>query len=333
MKGGLLAIFIILSACSHKPDKQVTRAFYYWKSKVNITEPEKQKLDSLSVSRLYLKFFDVDLDKATRQPIPVASIRFPDSALDKFTITPVVFITNETFAGLDSTGVDTLAIRVADLLTGLGEGLKLDNEWQIDCDWTQTTRERYFRFLQQLRLQPFCQGKTLSATIRLHQLKYTKTTGIPPADRGLLMAYNMGNLRHPETKNSIIDPDILNQYTGKMNKYPLPLDIALPLFDWWVWFRNDQFKGLVRTETIPYSMYKKEKVVFPGQTIINGYTFEKGDWLRYENSPYVSLLETGYQLNRRTNTDSFTVIFYHLDPSTLSKYDLHELETVYRRFR
>lgn len=329
----LLAITLFLSACTSKPDKQVTRAFYYWKSRVNISPEESKKLDSLSVHRLYVKFFDVTLDETSRQPVPAAIIQFPDSGMGPYPITPVVFITNETFAALDSTGTDSLAIRVAGLLTQLGEGIKLDKELQLDCDWTLGTRDRYFRFLRKIRQEPFARDKILSATIRLHQLKYTRRTGIPPVDRGLLMAYNMGNLRHPETQNSILDPDILNQYTGKMSQYPLPLDMALPLFDWWVWFRQGQYKGLVSTETLPFAQVKKEKISFDNQTTLNGHTFEKGDWLRYENSPYMSLLETGYQLNRRSNTDSLTILFYHLDPANLSKYTLHELETVYRRFR
>lgn len=335
MKGSLIAIALFLSACTSKPDKQVTRAFYHWKSRVNISGRETQALDSLSVTRLYIKFFDVEWDDAKNQPVPVAMVRLPKTEIPQYGITPVVFITNETLQKLDENGVDTLAGKLAGLLLELtpASGWKIDKEVQLDCDWTAATRDRYFRLLEQVKKQPYFTGKILSATIRLHQLKYTQSNGIPPVDRGLLMAYNMGNLRLPETRNSIIDPDILNQYIGKMSNYPLPLDIALPVFDWWIWFRNDAYKGLVRTETIPYTLFKKEKVVFTQQTVVNGHTFEKGDWLRYENSPYLSLTEAAYQLNRRLNSDRTTVILYHLDPSNLSKYTLHELETVYRRFR
>lgn len=331
----VLAITLFLSACTSKPDKQVTRAFYHWKSRVNLTTKETQALDTLSVSRLYIKFFDVEWDDAKNQPVPVAMVRLPKTDIPTYRITPVVFITNETMQKLDASGVDTLAGKLAGLLQELtpSSGWKIEKEVQLDCDWTAATRDRYFRLLEKVKKLPYFTGKILSATIRLHQLKYTHSNGIPPVDRGLLMAYNMGNLRHPETRNSIIDPAILNQYIGKMSNYPLPLDIALPVFDWWIWFRNDQYKGLVRTETIPYSLYRKEKVVFTENTVVNGHTFEKGDWLRYENSPYLSLTEAAYQLNRRLNSDRTTVILYHLDPSNLSKYTLHELETVYRRFR
>lgn len=335
MKGSLIAFALFLSACTSKPDKQVTRAFYHWKTRVDISDAETRRLDSLSITRLFIKFFDVEWDDTKNQPVPVAMVRLPDTGIPNYRITPVVFITNETMQKLDEAGVDTLANKMADLLQELSPSTKwkFDQEVQIDCDWTAATRDRYFRLLERVKTHPYFTGKTLSATIRLHQLKYTHSNGIPPVDRGLLMAYNMGNLRNPETRNSIIDPDILNQYIGKMSNYPLPLDIALPVFDWWIWFRNDAYKGLVRTETIPFTLFKKEKLVFTEDTVINGHTFEKGDWLRYENSPYLSLTEAAYQLNRRLNSDRTTVILYHLDSSNLSKYTLHELETVYRRFR
>ncbi len=57
-------------------------------------------------------------------------------------------------------------------------------EIQIDCDWTERTRNAYFQLLTALKREPFLQGKILSATIRLHQVKYVQRSGIPPADRG-----------------------------------------------------------------------------------------------------------------------------------------------------
>ncbi|MEZ4901823.1 MAG: hypothetical protein R2822_08725 [Spirosomataceae bacterium] len=49
-------------------------------------------------------------------------------------------------------------------------------EVQIDCDWTVATKAKYFRLLQQISalLPP---SVILSATIRLHQIKFYRTTG------------------------------------------------------------------------------------------------------------------------------------------------------------
>lgn len=331
----LLTIILFLTTCTPAPEKQISRAFYHWKTRVAITPGEQQQLDSLGVHRLFVKFFDVDRDDFTGQVLPQAKVLFPSEGPGSYEITPVVYITQEALYALDSLGVDSLAGRIADLLESLSVPVsrQLSREVQLDCDWSAQTRDRYFRLLEKIRRYPFFQKKTLSVTIRLHQLKYITVNGIPPADRGLLMSYNMGNLRHPETRNSILDTDILQQYVRHLSDYPLPVDIALPLFEWWVWFRKDQYKGLVRTQTIPVNERQQEKIRFDQQTIWNGYTFEPGDWLRHEQSSYPTLLEAARILNRRSNTRDFTVILYHLDSATLSNYRTHELETVYRRFR
>ncbi len=71
---------------------------------------------------------------------------------------------------------------------------------QIDCDWTTKTAPKYFYFLQQIREKldahedggTFASLAMLSATIRLHQVKYPEKSGMPPVDKGVLMFYNMG---------------------------------------------------------------------------------------------------------------------------------------------
>ena len=73
----------------------------------------------------------------------------------------------------------------------------------------------------------------LSATIRLHQVKYREETGVPPVDYGVLMYYNMGHISAMGA-NSIYDRSTALRYLGKLREYPLPLDIALPMFAWGV---------------------------------------------------------------------------------------------------
>ena len=43
------------------------------------------------------------------------------------------------------------------------------NEIQIDCDWTLDSRDTYMKFIDVFKNQ---WNKTLSVTIRLHQVKY-----------------------------------------------------------------------------------------------------------------------------------------------------------------
>lgn len=237
-----------LVACNtERAPRQVEPAFYYWKSVWHLDAFEEQRLKELQVSTLYLKCFDVDWNPATSQAIPVAKLQQTGYHLPAgITVIPVVFITNECLARMDTGRIEPLAAAISTLVQQLYASLGLPDsckELQIDCDWTTGTREKYFTLLRSIRNHV---QLPISATIRLHQVKFTASSGIPPADRGLLMCYNMGNLKNPAVTNSIIDPKELNRYTEKLAGYPLPLDIALPLFEWKVLFRKNEYQGLVK---------------------------------------------------------------------------------------
>lgn len=325
------AFFLCLMlACGHGPGKQVTPSFYYWRSVFRLSPVERQALSRLSVRTLYVKLFDVQWDEASGAPQPVARIRFSEPPPPGVSIVPVVFITNETLARTQPADADSLAARIAALAGTLTTNLPPAGELQIDCDWTAGTRDRYFRMLKALRSQPFLRGKRLSVTIRLHQMKYRSVSGVPPADRGLLMCYNMGNLREASVKNSIIDADELEKYTRGLGGYPLPLDVALPLFDWYVWFHDDRYKGLIHSWRLP--SFNKENMRFESDTVMNNYRFEKGDWLRYEGSPAAEVKRVADLINRRLPPKDLRVILYHLDETSLNNYSTDELEALYRSF-
>jgi len=100
-------------------------------------------------------------------------------------------------------------------------------EIQVDCDWTPKTQKRYFAFLKLLKEES---KKKISATIRLHQVKYYKKTGVPPVDYGVLMYYNMSDFLDINTKNYILDLDVAKKYHYNFDTYPLELNLALPLY-------------------------------------------------------------------------------------------------------
>ena len=84
-------------------------------------------------------------------------------------------------------------------------------ELQIDCDWTESTRDKYFHLLSTLRNELERNKQIISATIRLHQVKYAAITGIPPVHRGMLMYYNMGKINATDN-NSVYDKKIAEKY-------------------------------------------------------------------------------------------------------------------------
>ncbi|MGC4233877.1 MAG: hypothetical protein QM594_12940 [Niabella sp.] len=327
-----LAILVLLGC------KQGTRntapAIYYWKSYFNPTSFEKQRLDSLQVNCLYIKFFDIAWDDLAHKALPVAKIRIRDTSyLQQKTIVPTVFITNDVFYKLDSAEVKALASNTASLLKKYSALYHIDpiNEVQMDCDWTATTKDKYFYFLENIKAQNI--APVVSATIRLHQVKYTTSSGIPPAHKGLLMCYNMGNLQDIKSRNSIIDVETFKAYQSFIQTYPLQLDIGLPLFDWYVLFRKNKYTGLFLSIPAPVVNSFKNSGSYHFEvlkdTVISGRPLKTGDVLRYEKSDAGTVQNVVRLLNKKLTAKSLHVVLYHCDSVILNKYSLDELESFY----
>jgi hypothetical protein len=321
-----------LKGCIQKEDLKVQRSFYFWKSVFRLSQKERNILEDLSVKQLYIKFFDLSWDPEKKAARPIAKLQVRDLPPPGIFITPVVFITNESLSQTGPLHTDSLATDISRLIESMSSSLPLSGEIQIDCDWTSGTRETYFSLLSKLKQLPFFKGKTLSATIRLHQLKFISQSGIPPVDKGLVMCYNMGNLRHPQTKNSIIESEELKKYIRNLNHYPLRVDIALPAFDWFVKFRGNHFAGLIHGFNLPDSFRKTERTLFERDTMINGMFFKKGDWLRYEASDIDVIRACIYLIRQKLKKEELNVILYHLDETNLNRYSTYELETIYSSF-
>lgn len=330
----LIFITIFNFSCRSHNDVTVHRGFYFWKSRFELQVPEMNALQNLKTERLYVKFFDVVWNNDLHKPAPVAKINFVQAPPASIELVPVVFITNETLIHANADHIISLASNISHLVASIfiNNHFKSPKEIQLDCDWTATTKNTYFVLLKELKKKEFFKEKILSVTIRLHQVKYINEAGHPPADRGLLMCYNMGNLHKMETKNSILDPDVLQQYIGQVKNYPLPLDIALPIFDWWVWYSNNNCKGLVRTESLQGLHFHKNFWQVNADTIINDYSFKKGDWLRYESSSTASIQAAISLLKTRLNQKHPNIILYHLDSKILTNYETADLEKMYSGF-
>ena len=337
-----LIILCCLFSCKEKKEsRQIQPSFYYWKSILNLTNFEKQKLDSLKVKTIYLKFFDVDWDDAAKKPVPEAKLQassYPQGPVGKLqggiSIIPVVFITNECIQKIDSSQTKPLAEKIMQLLKSMITETDFDSipEVQIDCDWTASTRDKYFDLLKNIKsLKP---NAKISVTIRLHQIKFLSKTGIPPVDRGLLMCYNMGNLKDPATKNSILETEELKKYTGNLSTYPLPLDVAFPLFDWKVLYRNNIYTGLI--QGLPDAAFSNSfcskssnRYLILKDTLLQGYDLRKGDMIRDEQSDIKEVLYAADEIGKHLKNTPLRVSLYHLDSVILSKYSTHELESIY----
>ena len=159
-----------------------------------------------SIKKIYPKFFDVDWDFNQQAPVALASISFSTTIPQKIAIVPTVFITNRTLVHLPANNLTDLANKIVQKLVRQMQALPNNaiQEIQFDCDWTQSTKTKYFDLLQLLKKAFHPKGIQLSATIRLHQIKYLQKTGVPPVSRGMLMYYNMGEVQKATTNNSIL---------------------------------------------------------------------------------------------------------------------------------
>jgi len=334
----LCALFSILTSCQQSTPAitHITPSFYHWQTAFEISELEQTYLDSLSAKKIYLKFFDVDWDFTTKQPTPHALLQVKTTLAPSITIIPTVFITNRTLEQIEASNLETLSQQIANKLIQQFAAFSAHRiqTIQFDCDWTLSTKDTYFRLLELLQVQLSTYAPIdLSATIRLHQVKYLDKTGIPPVKRGTLMFYNMGEVLNKNTKNSILDLSIAQQYTSYLEAYPLPLDLALPLFQWGVLFRKGKMIQLINqlhveelSDSTRFFQESPNQWIVLKNTYLNGLYLYKGDFIRLEKVAIEDLEASVTLLQPYFEGKDFDLIFYHLEEEVLQNYSVGELK-------
>ncbi|RXR17851.1 hypothetical protein EQG63_10230 [Flavobacterium amnicola] len=271
------------------------------------------------VTKLYVRYFDVGLKNGI--PMPLAPIFFKEKKIDQ-TIIPVIFIKNEVFLSQKLNEVD-LATKIIGLINQINQVNTIQtSEIQIDCDWSLASRDRYLTFLKSLKEK---WTKTISATIRLHQIKYFNQTKVPPVDYGVLMFYNMGKLS-ANGANSIYDKKVALQYLPALKNYPLQLKVALPIFSWMVHSRNDQIVNLISKTSRddfrnnPTFEVKNNTISVKENGLFKGFFFKKGDKLHLEEITESNLQEIKALLYDYMDKEPQEIIYYDLDENNLKKY-------------
>lgn len=328
----LCALLLLIFSCKPEKRASVSHSFYYWKSIYFLDEEEQKKLKQLKADHLYIHYFDVDWSETLQMAIPKAVLgnyRYGGEDFSGMAITPVVFITNRTFDMMNENDCAALAGKITAKIKQVNAGihrsdsLQSVSELQIDCDWTASTKQKYFTFLRAFKkANP---GITLSATIRLYPYKYFEKMGVPPVDRGILMCYNLGKIATAATQNAVFDLQELQQYlNGK--KYPLPLDLVFPLFGWYAWFRDNQFKNIVYndryliTDSSIFNREQENRYRFYRDTVIGDNYFREGDVLRME-FPDTRELATAIDLMTRKIPDYHRLAFYYWNFPSITTYE------------
>ena len=314
-------LFFLLISCG-KNEKPIV-AFYYWKTIFRLSPAEKEVLGDNGVTKLYVRYFDIGLHPKTKEPIPVSPIHFQENA-NTFDIVPVVFIQNKVML-LPNLDVDDLARKTVRLVEEINAGNKIScKQIQIDCDWTLNSKDNYLKFIEQFKR---LSHKKLSATIRLHQVKYFRKTKIPNVDSGVLMYYNMGTIA-PDSLNSIYSKKIAERYLESLKKYPLHLDFALPIYSWGVHIRDGKVIGLRSklnvTELKKDANFEKTESVFfkvKKSNYKNGVFYEENDLLKIEAISSEDLKEMAEELNDNLVQAPGEIIFYDLDEFNIKNYE------------
>lgn len=313
----LLVSIVFFSACTSGNNTSVS--FYYWKTEFQLGNKEKATVNENDVKKLYIRYFDVALKNGNAAPR--AAITF--NALPASTeIISVIYIRNDVMLSRNFSAND-LARKVIDLINQINARYALTiSGIQFDCDWTLKSKKNYFRFIEAAKKLT---SLPLSATIRLHQVKHYRSTGVPPVVQGVLMYYNMGRIA-PDSLNSIYDRRIAKRYVNYLSDYPLPLTVALPIFSWGIHIRDNKVIGLLNKvddgifKNDPNFRENSNNFFDVTDNVIKlEHAFQKGDRVKIESVDREDLIEMADELTKHITTKE--VIFYDLDSFNLKRYD------------
>lgn len=305
----LVLLFFLRQAGVHIPPTTSIHArenaIYYWRTVFELSDKEKAFLKKENIRRIYLRMFDVTASGS--MAIPNATITFSSPIPTDIDIVPTVFITVDALKQTAGDGrLEILAEKIVKRITAMCSWNDIPkwNEIQLDCDWTESTRAAFYILCSEVKKK--AEGKLVSSTIRLHQLSQEE----PPVDYGVLMVYNTDRFDDPSTENSILNATTVEKYVNKRLNYKLPLDIALPIYQWDIVFSGKEFRRIAHP--------------FDG-------AMEEDEEIRHEQVPYSELAKTQQILNQYLNLDScaHSTVLYHLDSTNIDNYTHVEIKSIY----
>lgn len=324
-------IFSILLFCSLfiscQEQKTVEIAVYNWDNGISrYSLPTFRNKNHFS--HLYVRLFDVKWH-SDYGAYPVAHVQSDLSYDSSLEIIPVVYITNEALLLTPMDSIAQLTQRIHNEINfhwqnTFGNSKYVSKELQFDCDWTARTKEKYFELLKGMKE---FRKESLSCTVKMYQYAYRDKAGIPPVDKAVLMCYNLQDLSDLNIRNSIFDAEEAKKYLKKAD-YPLPLDFALPEFDWALVFRNGKFKGIdpgiFKTDMDELHVKPLDSIRYVFLSDYESYWHEvdflKGDIVKFEkagNSDYLKIKE---ELKHHFNQEHTRIILFDLSHLEFSEH-------------
>lgn len=279
----LLPLLLLLAAgCRQEPSLPDENAVYYWRTEWRLDSMERAFLADYGVRRVFCRYFDVVMSDDSLA-VPNATISFAEPPPTGVTLVPTVYITENCMHARH----EGLAKKLVERVLQMNEtnDIRGVSELQIDCDYTERSRVRYYDFLSQVRQEAAAHGLRLSTTIRLHQLSMPE----PPADYGVLMLYNTGDPRRFNERNPVLDFRDVMPYLRWLQDYPLPMAAAYPVF---LWRRN--IHGVRIDHEVPAEEILRVKKAVEGQrpelrhTILT-YHLDRENINRYKPNTYEAI--------------------------------------------
>lgn len=295
----LLLTAFIAASCSNK---QPVRSIYYWETNLNIDSTEKDFLSTHNIKRIYCRYFDVVPD-ANGAPQPNATLSFDSKFPEGMEIISVVYILNDCMQTPDNDLARKIFTRILKINeTNDIHGVK---EIQIDCDWSASTRQNFFNFIETMYKLCHDNGLKLSATIRLHQLSQQP----PHVDNGVLMMYNTGDPTNISEEKPILDIKDVMPYLRYLKSYDLPLSTAYPLFNWKILFRGKKFKEIIHEDDDIH--------VFAGDTLVR------------REPTLDDILKAEQAVEKYRPDANEEVILYHLNDNNITRFNTNDYERIY----
>jgi len=320
----VLACAASLSSCGSDSRGAGERAVYYWSTTMRMDSLKEDFIRKHNINKVYLRYFDVVV-ASDGNVMPNATITFdnpsgttdasPDdsSAVFSFTcplpdtleVVPVVFIVNNCM----KRNVSQLPEMILKRVMQMTETHDVQNvrEIQIDCDWTVSTQQTFFNFMEQLHKLTKEAGLRLSATIRLHQLMLPP----PSCDEGVLMVYNTGDMTQLNGRNPILDSRDAMPYLKHLKKYKLPLSAAYPIYRWQLLYRGGRFVGVIH--------HDGEYPVLDNDSIYD---------CQVDIDTILKVKDEITKINPRTNN---RIILFDLNNHNISRFNDNDYEKIYQQ--
>lgn len=330
----LIILFFVVFSCNLH--QKTENSIYIWKAELSLDQTDYDFFAENNINNLYIRLFDVEWKN---NETPISILHFDSEIPKNLNVIPVVYIKNQVLKNLYNDQLEDFADKLYHKINTVYS----DNfpnhqitEIQLDCDWSETTRDKYFELLKYFQ-EKTEKNVTISVTIRLHQIKYQQNTGIPPVDKGVLMYYNMGEVKNQQEPNAIINNEIGMEYLNENSLYPLPLSLALPIYSWGVWYDwqnsvNVVYQINVNTiDTLKYlQKIEGNKYKIIQDTVVEEKYLRIGDIIRMESSS-IENLEQAKQVCKPLFSKNYEIILYNYNYSNTNLLNKNDLEKIYIR--